>query len=504
MVRWFLAPILAGALISIAGSLGAGAQQQPAQVLVSVDTQAYPRLQTTVTVFDGSGRPVTGIDQQAFMISADGKPMPVSNFTTGQDPNAPTSAVLAFDTSGSMAGAPIEQARLAGKALVGQLKPGDQAAVITFSDSVDGLQGFTSDHGALTAAIDRISASGNTALYDGVVSAVNLAVQQAPAQRRAIVLLSDGVDAGGVSTIDRGSSLAVAQSAGIPVFAVGLGPQIDQPYLQELVNVTGGQLFLAPSPEVLQGLYETIGTTLRQQYILDVDATGLDAAAQHTLRVEVNHAGGVTAAEAPLDLSRFAASPAPTPVSSAMPSVETPLVTPAVNETEGSGSSFPLAVAGGVLIIALAAGTGALYWLRRSRRAVPPELRTPWRPREGDAGAVFVGTGPIGLHDAHAWLENSTTESSERFPLGEDPVTVGFTGDCTICLPDGAGQAGARVRVWRREGVYMLHNLSRLGKVMVGGKAATWAVLEDGDEIVIGGSKLTFRMPNQSSGKSLT
>jgi hypothetical protein len=50
----------------------------------------------------------------------------------------------------------------------------------------------------------------------------------------------------------------------------------------------------------------------------------------------------------------------------------------------------------------------------------------------------------------------------------------------------------------------MLHNLSRLGKVMVGGKPATWAVLEDGDEIVIGGSKLTFRMPNQSSGKSLT
>src|SRR4029453_2761558 len=151
---------------------------------------------------------------------------------------------------------------------------------------------------------------------------------------------------------------------------------------------------------------------------------------------------------------------------------------------------------------ALAAGAGALARARRSRRAVPPELRTPWRPREGDAGAVFVGTGPIGLHDAHAWLENSTTESSERFPLGEDPVTVGFTGDCTICLPDGAGQAGARVRVWRREGVYMLHNLSRLGKVMVGGKAATWAVLEDGDEIVIGGSKLTFRMPNQSSGKS--
>ena len=69
MVRWFLASILAGALISITGLAGAGAQQ-PDQVRVSVDTQTYPRLQTTVTVLDGSGRPVTGLDSQAFKVSA--------------------------------------------------------------------------------------------------------------------------------------------------------------------------------------------------------------------------------------------------------------------------------------------------------------------------------------------------------------------------------------------------------------------------------------------------
>jgi hypothetical protein len=144
-----------------------------------------------------------------------------------------------------------------------------------------------------------------------------------------------------------------------------------------------------------------------------------------------------------------------------------------------------------------------IYWSRRRRRALPPELRTPrtpWRPGTEDAGAVFVGTGPLDPLRADAWLESTAHENGGRFPLGEDPVTVGFTGDCTICLPDGAGQAGARVRVWRREGVYMLHNLSRLGKVTIGGKPATWAVLEDGDEIVIGRSTLTFRMPNQSPG----
>jgi VWFA-related protein len=503
MVRWFLAPILAGALISITGSLGAGAQQQD-QVRVSPDTQAFPSLRNSVTVLDGSGRSVAGLDSQAFKVSVDGKPVPITSFTTGQDPNTPAAVVLAFDTSGSMAGAPIEEARQAGKALVGQLGPADQAAVITFSDTVQGLQGFTSDRGALTAAIDRIAASGNTALYDGVVSAVNLSAQQAPAQRRAIVLLSDGKDEGGVSRTSRDGSLAAAQAAGIPVFAVGLGQSIDQAYLQDLANVTRGQLFLAPSPEVLQGLYATIGTTLRQQYVLDVDGSGLDPAAPHTLRIEVNNAGIITSGDAPLDLSRFAQSPAATPQVTLEATVaSTSVGTPAGNGAEGGGSSVLIAAAGGVLLLGLAGAGGVIYWSRRRRRALPPELRTPrtpWRPGTEDAGAVFVGTGPLDPLRADAWLESTAHENGGRFPLGEDPVTVGFTGDCTICLPDGAGQAGARVRVWRREGVYMLHNLSRLGKVTIGGKPTTWAVLEDGDEIVIGGSTLTFRMPNQSTG----
>jgi len=84
------------------------------------------------------------------------------------------------------------------------------------------------------------------------------------------------------------------------------------------------------------------------------------------------------------------------------------------------------------------------------------------------------------------------------FPLGEEPVTVGFTGDCTICLPDSGGQVGARLRVWRREGRYMLHNLSRLGAATVGGKPVTWAVLEDGDEIQVGSCRLIFRTKGPS------
>jgi VWFA-related protein len=493
MVRWSLASILAGALISITGLVGAGAQQ-PDRVRIAVDTQAYPLLRTSVTVLDGSGRPVTGLDSQAFTVAADGKPVPLKGFTTGQDPNVPAAVVLDFDTSGSMnEGNAIEQARQAGNALVGQLGQTDQVAVLTFSDSIQLVRDFTSDRSVLVSAVDGLTAAGNTALYDGVGAAVGTAAR-APAQRRAIVLLSDGKDEGGVSHTDRGAALAAAQAASIPFFVVGLGQSIDQAFLQDLTNVTRGQLFLAPGPEVLKGLYETIGTTLRQQYVLDLDASSLEPASTKTLRVEVNHGGTITAGETPLDLSRFAPSPEPQPVTPQVTPVVTAVATPPGAEAEGGGSALPLAVAGGLLVLGLGGAGGAVYWLRRRRQAVPRELRAPWRPRPEDPGAVFIGTGPLGNARADAWLESLAPENAGRFPLGEDPVTVGFTGDCTICLPDGAGQAGARFRVWRREGVYMLHNLSRLGWVTVGGKPATWAVLEDGDEIVIGASRLRFRI----------
>jgi hypothetical protein len=39
----------------------------------------------------------------------------------------------------------------------------------------------------------------------------------------------------------------------------------------------------------------------------------------------------------------------------------------------------------------------------------------------------------------------------------------------------------------------MLHNLSRMGTVLVAGKPASWAILEDGDEVQIGPVRLLFR-----------
>ena len=93
---------------------------------------------------------------------------------------------------------------------------------------------------------------------------------------------------------------------------------------------------------------------------------------------------------------------------------------------------------------------------------------------------------------AEAWLQLITSSSDQRYSLGEEPVTIGYTSDCAIRLPNGAGGRMERVRVWRREGRYILHNLSRNGSVSGAGRPVVWAVLEHGDEIQLGPCLLVF------------
>jgi len=177
---------------------------------------------------------------------------------------------------------------------------------------------------------------------------------------------------------------------------------------------------------------------------------------------------------------------------------EIPVLTPTT--TDGNGLSPVLLATAGLLAVLLAGG-GAVFWTQRRRQAAAGAaiaLRTP--VGRNSATPVFAGTGPLGdPSKAEAWLDVVAPENFGTFALGEDPVTVGFTGDCTICLPEGADQIGTRLRVWKREGVYMLHNLSRLGKVAVAGKPATWAILEDGDVIELGPSRLVFRTSEPAS-----
>jgi hypothetical protein len=315
--------------------------------------------------------------------------------------------------------------------------------------------------------------------------------------------------------VTREETLAAAGTSGAPVFVTGLGEFIDPQFLEELASASGGDLSLAATPASLEGLYATIGGLLRHQYLISIDASGLDVSGTQTLRLEAATGGTAAVAERSFEAPPPVEPPAPVPVDPPVEVVEPPVVVedPVLPLAEEASSSLnplvfigpPLLLVGGVFI--------GLALIRRRRKAshkptdLPDEKLATILSRAGAAqspnGHASRTSEPS--HDplepaAQGWLVIPTSGDDRSFPIEGRPLTVGSSSDCDVVLPNGSEAATGRVRVWRRDGRFMLHNLSRGESVRVGGKPVSWVVLEDGDEIDINGSRITFQAPSEPNG----
>ena len=124
--------------------------------------------------------------------------------------DADVEVMLAIDTSGSMEEA-IEAAKAAANEFVISLPPQVPIGVVTFGDVVNVLTPPTTDRSLLTGLINGITTTGDTALYDAVVTAT---AQFAPGtEHKVLVLLSDGRDEGSVATLQDASGREVRRTA---------------------------------------------------------------------------------------------------------------------------------------------------------------------------------------------------------------------------------------------------------------------------------------------------
>lgn len=262
--------------------------------VISVSGDVYPYAKAVVGIEDASGEsPRLGAD--AFRVTVGAAPANVQSAELAASEDAPLDALVVFDTSGSMEGAPLSAARSSAKALLAELAPQDRVAIMEFGDDVRLLQDYTSDRAALEATIDGLVAQGNTALYDATAQAANKAAAST-ASRRAVVLLSDGADFGGRSQSTREQATAAAAASGVPFFAIAFGSDLDRPYLEGIAGASGGRFLEAPTPDDLEALYVGIGRMLRSQYIVTFDASGAPAT-DADIEITVD-AGGRTATAA--------------------------------------------------------------------------------------------------------------------------------------------------------------------------------------------------------------
>jgi Ca-activated chloride channel family protein len=225
-----------------------------------------------LAVTDPAGRPVLDMSERDLAIFEDGVRQQISLFAQEEWPI--TLAVL-IDGSDSMAPA-LPTAQAAARRLLRTLRPRDRALVAQFNRRLTVLQDYTSDVGALEAAVGSIQTEGKTALR----TALYVALKELAAQRRdgglerqALVVLSDGQDTASAVTDEQ--LLELARAGEVNIYGIGLRngrpgtlpPDPQATYLlTALARETGGQAFFPLALTDLEGVYERIANELRTLY----------------------------------------------------------------------------------------------------------------------------------------------------------------------------------------------------------------------------------------------
>ncbi len=314
------------------------AEDSVATVSVDVKVVTLP-----VTVRDKHGQIVRNLTKDDFTLEEDGHPQTIKYFS--QDANLPLTLGLLVDTSFSQRNV-LDEERTASRTFLDQMlkQDKDRAFLIHFDKEVELLQDLTSSRDKLQKALDdlriaqpdrqqsddsggspqggqRRAHHGGTQLYDAVYLASN-ELMKSQQGRKALIILSDGVDRGSKTSLE--SAIEAAQRADTMVYSIffkdtqepersgsehqrrgGMGgswpgggggwpgggggwpgggggrggrgggqrpsqePRVDgKKILERVSNETGGRMFEVSKKETVAQIYSTIAEELRTQYNL--------------------------------------------------------------------------------------------------------------------------------------------------------------------------------------------------------------------------------------------
>jgi VWFA-related protein len=275
-----VALIAAGALLSTVGSAVPGEPQEKAG---TASREAYPSsttilvhsdlVQIPVTVTDGSGRIVSGLEKEHFTLFEDKVQQVITHFAAE---DAPASIGLVFDTSDSMQPR-MGKAHEALDALLKNANPADEFFLVQFSTHARVVAGMTRHKEEIARRAAEMQVGGSTALLDAVSLAMD-EMRSAQYVRKAIVIISDGDDNSSHCPV---KELKKAVREGdVLIYAIGITDDADSSrnwpsdkltgaaLLNEIAVHTGGRLFEVRKLKQLPDIAAKIGGWLRNQYVL--------------------------------------------------------------------------------------------------------------------------------------------------------------------------------------------------------------------------------------------
>ena len=265
-------------------------------VLVDTTEVMFP-----VTVRDGDGRLVNNLTRNDFRVFEDNNLQPLSDLALRQ---VPVDVVLMVDASSSVA-RNLDDFRRAAQGFAQRLQADDRISLIKFDDRIELLQDWTKSRFQLQRALNRIEAGMFTRFNDALLLASQEQFGGNTKSRRAVIVLSDGIDNGrGTSTLEAALQALIRAQATVYVVSnteisraakraeldtllggtdasvrfnqlriddLRLGLQVldqSEKNLAQLAIATGGRLYKPQTFDALESTYAEVADELRHQYAL--------------------------------------------------------------------------------------------------------------------------------------------------------------------------------------------------------------------------------------------
>ena len=255
------------------------------------------------TAFDKkTKRFVTTLRQQDIRILEDGVPQEI--FTFQQQTDIPLSLAILVDTSGSQERTLPDEKEAARAFVDSVIRPEkDEAAVISFTGEATLEQGLTGNITRVRRALDKIefdppsgwlgggivvggtppisgtnnALAGSTAIWDALwVTADEVLAEASQGTRRAIILVTDGVDTS--SRLKMQEAVDSAIKADAIIYSIGIGDSymfdgVNEGALRKVSERTGGRAYFPKDESELRDAFAQIQRDLREQYLIAYSPT---------------------------------------------------------------------------------------------------------------------------------------------------------------------------------------------------------------------------------------
>ena len=316
--------------VGVAWCLGAAlAGQEPGTARF---TSGVELVNVTATVTDDDGRFVDSLRKEDFSVYENGRFQEVSHFSAER---VPVSLGIALDVSASMTQEKMAASRSAiDRFIFDLLDDEDEVFFMKFSSEARITQEWTTDRAAISRAVQRVEASGGTAIYDAVAQALPVAAS-GQHRKKAILVISDGNDTS--SDMSVGLLRTRIRESDVLVYALGVdsvtsttmpaprrlpprptprpfpwpgagrggqrfppliigggrpriptpGERVNGDALRMLTDDTGGRTEIVRGFDGLEGATARLASELSKQYYLGYSSTEPKDGRWHSIRVDV-------------------------------------------------------------------------------------------------------------------------------------------------------------------------------------------------------------------------